>query len=43
MLTVRMRRGGKYVESESETSPNREVQNFWDLLDYLRQEFDIKA
>lgn len=43
MLTVRMRRGGKYVGNESETVPDREVQNFWDLLDYLRQEFDIQV
>jgi putative hydrolase of the HAD superfamily len=41
MITVRMRRGGKYYDAEGATKPAREVQNFWDLLDYLRQEFDI--
>ena len=43
MIAVRMRRAGKYFHDESETPPAREVQNFWDLLDYLRQEFDVKA
>jgi putative hydrolase of the HAD superfamily len=41
MLTVRMRRGGKYQQIEGTTQPHKEVQNFWDLLDYLRQEFAI--
>lgn len=41
MITVRMRRGGKYYNAEGETAPHREVQNFWDLLDYLKQEFQI--
>jgi len=43
MLTVRMRRGGKYATVEGKTAPNREVQNFWDLLDYLRQEFGFQS
>lgn len=43
MLAVRMRRGGKYYGTEGKTAPRREVQNFWDLLDYLRQEFNIQA
>jgi putative hydrolase of the HAD superfamily len=43
MLTVRMRRGGKHYRDQGTTQPDREVQNFWDLLDYLRQEFDIQA
>ncbi len=38
IITVRMRRGGKYQLDEGRTKPHREVQNFWDLLDYLRQE-----
>ncbi len=41
MITVRMRRAGKYYHHESKTAPQREIQNFWDLLDYLRQEFNI--
>lgn len=43
MLTVRMRRGGKYYGTEGKTTPRKEVQNFWDFLDYLRQEFDIQV
>ncbi|HVR72947.1 MAG TPA: HAD-IA family hydrolase [Planctomycetota bacterium] len=43
MLAVRMRRGGKYYHTEGKTAPHREVQNFWDLLDYLRQEFQIRV
>lgn len=43
MMTVRMRRGGKYQEEESRTAPTLEVQNFWDLLDYLRAEFDLEV
>ena len=40
MLTARMRRG-KYAHMQSKSPPNVEVQNFWDLLDYLKQEFGI--
>ena len=43
MITVRMRRGGKYYNAEGKTLPQREVQNFWDLLDYLRQEFEFEV
>ena len=43
MLTVRMRRGGKHAAEEGNTQPLREVQNFWDLLDFLRLEFDIQV
>lgn len=43
MITVRMRRGGKYQNDEGQTQPNREVQNFWDLLDWLRLEFHIQV
>lgn len=43
MITVRMRRGGKYYHVEGKTQPHREVQNFWDLLDYLRQEFELEV
>jgi putative hydrolase of the HAD superfamily len=41
MITVRMRRGGKYQNAEGSTKPAHEVQNFWDLLDYLRAEFGL--
>lgn len=43
MITVRMRRGGRYSNIEGKTAPAKEVQNFWDLLDYLRGEFGIKV
>lgn len=43
MITVRMRRGGKYYDVEGSSPPHREVQNFWDLLDYLRQEFHVEV
>ena len=43
MMAVRMRRGGKHYQQEPVHPPDREVQNFWDLLDYLRQEFDISV
>ncbi|MEM7233819.1 MAG: TIGR02253 family HAD-type hydrolase [Planctomycetota bacterium] len=41
MITVRMRRGGKYYHTEGETKPIKEVQNFWDLLDLLRTDFGV--
>ena len=41
MITVRMRRGGKYHNVEGKTLPHLEAQNFWDLLDFLRQEFSF--
>ncbi len=40
MMSARMRRG-KYAQLESETPANIDVQNFWDLLDHLRQEFSL--
>jgi len=43
MRTVRMRRGGKHYHAEGLTQPHREVQNFWDLLDYLRQELHVQV
>ncbi len=43
MMTVRMRRGGKYQDIEGRTKPTLEVQNFWDLLDFLRAELAVEA
>ena len=43
MMTVRMRRGGKYQDLEGRTKPTLEVQNFWDLLDFLRAELGVEA
>ena len=42
MVTVRMRRG-KYRHVDSETPPAFEAQNFWDLLDLLKQEYKIEV
>ncbi len=42
MVTVRMRRG-KYADQESESQPACEAQNFWDLLDFLKQEYGIEV
>ena len=42
MVTVRMRRG-KYRQIDSETPPAFEAQNFWDLLDLLKQEYKIEV
>ena len=43
MIAVRMRRAGKYYNSESKSKPARVVQNFWDFLDYLKQDFELKV
>ena len=43
LITVRMRRGGKYYHAEGKSKPFREVQNFWDLLDCLRNDFNLKV
>ncbi|MBN1419786.1 MAG: TIGR02253 family HAD-type hydrolase [Planctomycetes bacterium] len=41
MITVRLRRSGKYRDAAGATEPRFEIQNFWDLLDRLRKEFGI--
>ncbi len=41
LITVRIRREGPYLEVDSETAPNHEVQNFWDLLEILRNEYHL--
>ena len=43
MITVRMRRGGKHYDEQPKTPPDVEVQNFWDLLDYLRLNYAIEV
>ena len=43
MIAVRMRRAGKYYHVESKSKPARVVQNFWDFLDYLKQDFELKV
>ena len=41
IVTVRMRREGRYRDAEGETEPRYEVQNFWDLLEIMRNDFDV--
>ncbi len=36
-------RRGKYRQIDSETPPVFEAQNFWDLLDLLKQEYKIEV
>lgn len=43
MITVRNRRSGKFLDKESRTPPDYEIQNFWDLLSILREDFGIKV
>ncbi|MHC4777513.1 MAG: HAD-IA family hydrolase [Planctomycetota bacterium] len=42
MITVRNRRSGKFLDQEGETKADFEIQTFWDLLDILRDRFQIK-
>ena len=41
MITVRMRRSGKYKEQESETKPKYEVKNFVELEEILKRDFGL--
>ena len=43
MITVRNRRTGKYTGLEGKTRPNYEIHNFYDLLDILARDFNIKV
>ena len=43
MVTVRNRRSGKFLDQEGETKPDFEIQTFWDLLDILRDRFQVKV
>ena len=43
MITVRNRRSGRYIDRQSETSPDYEIHNFWDLLDILREDFQLEV
>lgn len=41
MITVRVRRDGPFLAQDSETAPDHEVQNFWDLLEILRTDYGL--
>ncbi len=43
MITVRMRREGRYQDLEGETAPDYDIQNFWDLLEILREKHGVKV
>jgi len=43
MVTVRNRRSGRYLDLQGKTEPNYEIHNFWDLLDILREDFDLEV
>ena len=43
MITVRNRRTGKYTGLEGKTRPNYEIHNFYDLLDILARDYNIKV
>lgn len=41
MITVRMRREGRYRDEEGQSQPDYEIQNFWDLLEILGDKHGI--
>jgi len=43
MHTVWSFRSGRHLDIKGETEPDFRIQNFWDLLDILEQEFHIKV
>ena len=43
MITVRNSRSGRYIDLQSETEPDYEIHNFWDLLDILREDFHLEV
>ena len=43
MITVQVRREERFGHLESETSPNHVIQNFWDLLEILRERHGIEV
>jgi putative hydrolase of the HAD superfamily len=42
MYTVQVVRGGRHEVEQGETEPNWRVNNFWELLDVLRDHFGVK-
>jgi putative hydrolase of the HAD superfamily len=43
MVTVRNCRSSRYLDQESDTEPDYEIHNFWDLLDILREDFHLEV
>lgn len=42
MITVLSRRSGKYMDTESDVSPDHVVHNFWDALEVIDQHYELK-
>ncbi|MCI0650986.1 MAG: TIGR02253 family HAD-type hydrolase [Planctomycetes bacterium] len=43
MITVRLRREGRYRDVEGTSKPQHEIQNFWDLLEILREHHGVEV
>ncbi len=43
MVTVRNYRSSRYLDHQSDTEPDYEIHNFWDLLDILREDFHLEV
>lgn len=43
MVTVRNCRSSRYLDQQSQTEPDYEIHNFWDLLDILREDFHLEV
>jgi putative hydrolase of the HAD superfamily len=43
MITVRNCRSSRYLDQQSDTEPDYEIHNFWDLLDILREDFHLEV
>ena len=43
MITVRVKRGGKYAALIGKTEPDYEIKTFFDLLEILKKDFRVKA
>lgn len=42
MISVLVKRSGKYFNEKPKTAPNFEIQNFWELLEILKGNFSLK-
>jgi putative hydrolase of the HAD superfamily len=43
LVTVRVRRAGRFLDVDGETEPDHEIHNFWDLLEILRDEYGVSV
>jgi putative hydrolase of the HAD superfamily len=43
IVTVKNRRAGRHRDAAGETEPDYEIDNFWDLLNILREDFALEA